>query len=141
MSRSIRPRKPAPPPEREVLKGVLAALAAHGVMASRNNVGAMRNASGRLVRFGTAGESDIRGVLPDGRALAVETKRHGKRPTREQFDFLHRINALGGVGIWTDDPATFAKLLPRIIAGGFVEIDDAGTPWVCGPDDTGGTKP
>lgn len=141
MSRSIRPRKPAPPPEREVLKGVLDALKMFGVDASRNNTGAMRNPSGRLVRFGNPGDADIRGVMKDGRALSIEVKKLGERPRPEQFDHLHRINASGGVAFWVDDIETFVRLFPAILAGARIEIDSAGTPWVCGPDDTGGTKP
>lgn len=121
--------RPAITPEREVLRQVLEVLAIHGIDADRQNTGAA-NFGGRCVRFGKKGNADISGMLPDGRKLDIEVKRPGKRPTPEQFDRLHRTNAGGGVGLWLDDAECFARLLPAILAGAWVEIDDQGTPWV-----------
>jgi hypothetical protein len=45
------------------------------------------------------GSSDIIGVLPDGRFLAVEVKaRHG-RLSPEQSMFIEKVRSLGGVAV------------------------------------------
>jgi len=55
---------------------------------------------GRFIRFGPPGQSDILGVLPDGRILAIEVKKPGgKKPTFEQVLFLETIRRHGGVGM------------------------------------------
>lgn len=45
----------------------------------------------------TRGVSDILGVLPNGRALAIEVKRPGGKPTEAQQLFLHEVNRAGGL--------------------------------------------
>jgi len=54
----------------------------------------MRNQDPHRIR----GISDILGILPDGRFLAVEVKTKKGRVSPEQQVFLDRINALHGVG-------------------------------------------
>jgi len=61
------------------------------------NVGAATDSTGRLVRFGFPGLSDIIGQLADGRFLAVEVKRPGKNPTETQKAFLDRVAKYSGV--------------------------------------------
>jgi hypothetical protein len=117
------------PPEAEVLKTCLALLRAHGVFAWRNNVGAVvaeYKGRKRCVRFGFAGASDILGVLPGGRFLAVETKRRGEKPRPEQIEFLRLINQSGGVAVWVDDPRHLERVLPFILRGARVAVDDDG---------------
>jgi hypothetical protein len=84
-------------PEGEVQKAILDYLSVRGIFHWRVNTGAMRR-NGRLVRFGTAGVSDIIGVLPGGRILAIEVKAPKKYPTEAQKDFLAQVKAAGGVG-------------------------------------------
>jgi Holliday junction resolvase len=43
------------------------------------------------------GVSDLLGCLPGGRALAIECKRPGGRPTAEQVRFLEDIKSRGGL--------------------------------------------
>lgn len=74
----------------------------------RNNTGALKDASGRLVRFGLChGSSDLIGlrtvtITPDmvGQTLAVftaiEVKDSG-RPTQQQQAFLSMVQAAGGL--------------------------------------------
>lgn len=74
----------------------------------RNNTGALKDASGRLVRYGLCtGSSDLIGfttvtITPDmvGQQLAVftaiEVKDKG-RPTPEQLRFLEVVRAAGGM--------------------------------------------
>ena len=73
----------------------------------RNNTGALKDPSGRLVRYGLcAGSSDLIGfttvtITPDmvGQQLAVftaiEVKDRG-RPTPEQLRFIDAVRAAGG---------------------------------------------
>jgi hypothetical protein len=65
----------------------------------RNNTGALKIGR-RFIRFGFPGSSDILGILPDGRFLAIECKREkGGRLSEAQKDFISRINANGGVAM------------------------------------------
>jgi hypothetical protein len=56
--------------------------------------------------FGLKGSSDILGLLPGGRFLAVECKAEHGRLSPEQQEFLSDIKAMGGMAIvaksWTD---------------------------------------
>ena len=95
------------PAESEIQKQCLVLLHGIGIFCWRQNSGAMagsHNGKKRFVRFvvGVKGVSDILGCLPDGRFFACEVKRPGKKPSVEQLDFLSKVNARGGVGIWTD---------------------------------------
>ena len=76
----------------------------------RNNVGALKDETGRLVRFGLGnGTSDLIGwmtvtVTPSmvGMKIAVftalEVKTRTGRPTQEQLDFIALVNNMGGNG-------------------------------------------
>ena len=127
------------PTEAEVTQQVVAACQILGFEIKRQNVGGSHfpNADGstRYVAFGEAGDPDWTGVLPFGRALGLEIKRPGERPRPEQLAKLRQLNAQGGVGLWVDDAAIFLRLFPRIIAGGWIEIDEDGTPFACWNDE------
>ena len=132
--------------EAQVLSQVLEALAMYGIDAGRQNTGAAVNPKGQMVRFGTPGDADIQGLLPDGRCLHVEVKREGFNPSRDRGDRwqrqlarLRRTNAQGGVGLWVSDAADLARVLPRLLAGWRVEIDASGFCYVT--DDPPGTEP
>jgi hypothetical protein len=74
----------------------------------RNNVGALRDATGRLVRYGLApGSSDLIGwrtltITPDmvgqtvAQFVALEIKDQG-RATPQQAAFLHAVHTAGGL--------------------------------------------
>jgi hypothetical protein len=115
--------------EAEVAAQVVAAFAMLGIKLERQNTGGA-DFGGRHVQFGEKGDPDYRATLPGGRRLGLEIKRPGKRPTPEQLAKLHELNRLGGVGLWTDDGGQMLKLLPRLIAGGWAEIDEDGTPYI-----------
>lgn len=55
----------------------------------------------RFIQFtrGQKGVSDIIGLLPGGRFLAVEAKVGRNKPTEDQAAFLAKVNAAGGLGI------------------------------------------
>lgn len=103
------------PLERDILAACLQLLSMRGVFAWRNNSGAVTAAhkgKRRFVRFGGApGASDILGVLPDGRFLAVECKRPGNRPTAEQQSFLDAVSRLGGAAVWVTSVAELQEFL------------------------------
>ena len=126
--------------EREVLRGVLSAFALFGVEAERRNTGAALNPRGRLVTFGTPGDSDISGIFPAffgvaaGKRFDVETKREGFDPrrcygkSRERFDRqlerLRKTNDAGGYAWWTCDVGETCQFLDRIRQGWIVRIAD-----------------
>ena len=87
-------------PESAVLSQCMAYLHVRRIFCWRNNTGAAKTEDGRYVRFGLPGASDIIGIMPDGRFLAVECKRSvGGRLSPQQKVFLDRIREAGGVAV------------------------------------------
>lgn len=86
-------------PETAVVGSCLCLLAILGIFAWRNNTGALRNKAGRLIRYGLRGSSDIIGILPDGRFLAIECKTETGKASQAQIDFIKTINDNNGVGM------------------------------------------
>lgn len=86
-------------PEAVVLGECLSLLNIVGIYCWRNNTGAFKANNGRLIRYGMKGSSDIIGILPDGRFLAVECKKASGRVRPEQHTFINNINKNGGVGL------------------------------------------
>jgi hypothetical protein len=120
-------------PEKVVLREALAALRDLGIPASRRNVGAVRSlhkGQERLIRFGTPGEADISATLLDGRRCEIEVKRKGKRPTPKQYAYLRAVLASNGVAFWIDDAAVLWRIVPKLLAGCRIEIDEAGDCFV-----------
>jgi len=67
-----------------------------GVLAWRNQSGALRNARGQLVRFGSPGSPDIV-VIVAGRFLGLEIKQPGKPLSARQLRWQAACRAAGGV--------------------------------------------
>ena len=88
-----------------------------GLFAWNNLSGAVRIAPDRWVKFGRKGSSDIIGVLPDGRFLAVEVKSIKSRLAPEQSAFLDKIRGLGGLAIVIRD---WKELDQALRAAGYV---------------------
>ncbi len=90
-------------PEGLVVNACLDYLAARRIYAWRNNTGAVSIPSAhgrdRFIRYGKPGSSDILGIMPDGRFLAVECKTKTGRLTDLQQGFLAEVEARGGVAI------------------------------------------
>ena len=89
--------------ESHIVKSCLAYLNAHPrvAWAVRMNTGAFVIPGAHRPRFFRAafkGCSDIIGQMKDGRFLACECKRLGKKPTNEQQAFLDTVNRHGGLG-------------------------------------------
>lgn len=96
-TRGLRPVR-----ETDIVRACLAYLHARGCIAWRNNTGAMRieepGQPRRFVRFSAPGISDIIGLLPGGRFLAVEVKRGDGRLSAAQQLFLNQVAGAGGFG-------------------------------------------
>lgn len=85
--------------EAEVLKACLEYLQLNGFYCWRNNTGAVK-VGARFIRYGFVGSSDILGICPDGRFLAVECKREkGGVLSEAQKTFLSEIEKRGGVAL------------------------------------------
>jgi hypothetical protein len=59
--------------------------------------------------------SDIGGVLPDGRILAIEVKKKGEKPDDQQEKYLQMIRKSNGVAFWADSLETVQKELSEYI--------------------------
>lgn len=60
---------------------------------------------GRVIKFGVPGPggSDLIGIGPAGRFMAIEAKHGRNQPTAEQNAFLSAVDALGGIAapVWS----------------------------------------
>ena len=91
--------RPRPPRrERDLQTAILTYLRAQRIPCWKIGSGAFR-VGGRYVRMGQRGMSDILGILPGGRFLAVEVKLPGRPVSPEQRAFLELVRAAGGVGL------------------------------------------
>lgn len=148
MARTRTKRKPllTEASEAEVLSGTLAALALFGpaLEFERNNVGGLRNASGKYVRFGKESDADIRIQICKGphrgKVMMLEVKRGGFDPRRarggERARFLGQLSRMkevvanGGIAAWVNDARQVALMMPKILEGFLVEFDEDGFPWL-----------
>jgi hypothetical protein len=98
--------------ETNVLKLCLMALSEAGCMAFRNNVGALADKTGRLIRYGVGGKggADLIGIAPDGIFFAVEVKTATGKPTPEQLTFIAAIRRQGGRAGVARSPAEAVSL-------------------------------
>jgi len=73
------------------------ALSEAGCVIWRNNTGVLPDKTGRPIRFGLCvGGSDLIGIAPDGKFLAVEVKSAIGQPTDAQVRFIDAVRAKGG---------------------------------------------
>lgn len=107
--------------ESEILKECLSVLKEMGIFCWRQNTGAFQTKSGGFFRSSMAGVSDIIGILPDGRFLAIECKREkGGVLSSKQIEFLGNIDKNKGIAIVARDSTKLKDVLAQII--GEVEI-------------------
>lgn len=84
--------------EQPIQKAILDYLRLRGILAWKNsNVGIFNRKTGAYIPSHTRGVSDILGVLPGGRFLAIEVKAKYRKPTEEQYAFMENINKRGGL--------------------------------------------
>lgn len=83
--------------ETNIMNACMVALSAAGCLVWRNNVGVLKDASGRPIRYGLCvGSADLIGVAPDGKFLAVEVKTATGRTSEAQDRFIAAVLRLGG---------------------------------------------
>jgi hypothetical protein len=98
-------------PENEVKRACLEYLTLQGIYAWINNTGALPVGDKRFIRFGLKGSSDIIGILPGGRFLAVECKSDAGRLSDAQRNFLEAVKEHGGIAIVAHSPEDIARAL------------------------------
>lgn len=140
--------------EAVVQRQALKILRAHGVDVQRRNTRTLpvvgKGGRERLMYFGTPGDPDSDGQLPDGRRFQCEFKREGWRPPgprtkayarwAKQLARLRKTNSMGGVALWIDRPEILHEVVPKLLAGARVEIDADGRCWVTDEDPGGGSN-
>jgi len=82
------------------VSGCIQYLQARGIYHWRNSTGAVKIGTGRFMKFGKKGSSDILGILPGGRLLCVECKapKNG-RLSPEQKQFIDDVTKAGALAI------------------------------------------
>ena len=116
--------------ESVVKKNILEYLLRRGVFAWNNprggawtqkggKSGENYDAKGSFLRYGgPKGASDIIGILPGGRFLAIETKRtHGGKASEEQIRFIDEVNRRGGLGFFAKNLDEAIEALKPVIGG------------------------
>jgi len=89
--------------EQDLLNRVLAAVGAlPGVLAWRNNTGALRDVNGRMGRFGMKGSPDVL-VIAGGRFVGIECKTRTGRQSEDQKRWQRACEAAGGVYVLARD--------------------------------------
>ncbi len=84
--------------EQAYQRAILDYLALRRIYAWKNSsTGIFNKKTGGWIPIGLTGVSDILGILPDGRFLAIEVKSPTGKLTQNQIDFLDIINKNGGV--------------------------------------------
>lgn len=100
--------------EQDIQRLIMLALSEAGCLIFRNNVGVLKNAAGIPIRFGLAvGSSDLIGIDPGGRFLAVEIKTPTGKATPEQLRFIEAVRARGGIAGIARSPAEALALLAQ----------------------------
>jgi hypothetical protein len=83
--------------EANIQREIMVALSHAGCLVWRNNVGALTDATGRLVKYGLCkGSSDLIGLTPCGKFLAIEVKSAKGRATLDQERFIAAVRSKGG---------------------------------------------
>jgi len=100
-------------PEGKIKTDCLRYLEKRGFFVWNNPTGTVRIAPDRWIHFGRKGSSDIIGVMPDGRFLAVEVKAAHGRLSSEQSEFLEKVRGLGGVAVLARSFYELEKALRR----------------------------
>ena len=79
---------------------IIVALCENGCFAVNHTVGDFFTKYGSLVSVGKPGESDIWGHRPDGKAFYLEVKMPGKKPRRDQLEFIEAMINSGAIAGW-----------------------------------------
>jgi len=83
--------------ESNISNAIMIALSEAGCLVWRNNVGVLKDANGRPIRYGLGtGSSDLIGLCADGTFLAVEVKTATGRVSPAQTAFIAAVLRRGG---------------------------------------------
>lgn len=86
--------------EAKLKKQILDYLKLKGIFCWNNrNVGVYNPKTGCYIPSPIKGISDIIGILPNGKFLAIEVKTNKNKPTKNQLWFIEEIKRNNGVGI------------------------------------------
>lgn len=100
--------------ESDIQRLIMLALSEAGCLIWRNNTGVLKNAAGIPIKFGLCvGSSDLIGITPTGRFLAVEIKTCKGRATPEQLRFIEAVRSRGGIAGIARSPAEALALLAQ----------------------------
>ena len=98
--------------EQDIQRLIMLALSEAGCLIWRNNTGVLKNAAGIPIKFGLCvGSSDLIGIAPGGRFLAVEIKTPTGKATPEQMRFIEAVRARGGIAGIARSPEEALDLL------------------------------
>jgi len=99
--------------EINIQQNIIVRAAQLGVKLLRNNVGAYKDKVGNWVRYGLGvGSSDLIGIRRrDGRFVAIEVKRPGEKPTKEQIQFIEHVKEFGGIAAVVTNPDQLEEIL------------------------------
>lgn len=86
-----------PPLEKQIQRAVLDFLRYKRIFCWKQHNAGIQKANGRYIPAGMVGVSDIMGVMPDGRFLAVEIKRPGGKVSPSQQIFLDNVRRNRGL--------------------------------------------
>lgn len=100
--------------ESDIQRLIMLALSEAGCVVWRNNTGVLKNAAGIPIKFGLCvGSSDLIGIAPGGRFLAVEIKTQKGKATPEQIRFIDAVRARGGIAGIARSPEDALALLAQ----------------------------
>lgn len=100
--------------ESDIQRLIMLALSEAGCLIFRNNTGVLKNAAGIPIKFGLCvGSSDLIGLTPTGRFLAVEIKTPTGKATPEQLRFIEAVRSRGGIAGIARSPAEALALLAQ----------------------------
>lgn len=98
--------------ETDILQEIRLEASKLGLTLFRNNVGALKDENGRLVKYGLhVGSPDLIGWDSKGRFVGIEVKNETGKVKPEQQIFLDAINKSGGIGIVCRDAKKLKELL------------------------------
>lgn len=81
----------------DLVNDILLTVSPHG-LAWNNNTGALKDQTGRLVRYGLPGSSDVLACIR-GRFVGIEAKVGRDRQRTNQQDFSNAVHQAGGIYI------------------------------------------
>jgi hypothetical protein len=100
--------------ESQILKAVMLEASKMGLRVFRNHVGGFYSQDGSFQRTGLCvGSSDLIGWTECGRFAAIEVKSAGGRASKEQINFIDRVNKAGGFGIIINNEKELKKMLDK----------------------------